>query len=128
MLIAPLAYPNTIFASATTRLRTRTRVRTRETSVYLEDAGIRNGPPPELHFADDVFLRHHSPMPAVRTVVPVIAHHKVIAYGNHLRSPVVVAAELGRHVVVFQRDIVHVDTSVDDADRVTFFGDDALDE
>jgi hypothetical protein len=35
MLIAPLAYPNRILATATIRFRTSTRTRTRATAAYL---------------------------------------------------------------------------------------------
>jgi hypothetical protein len=35
MLIAPLAYPNAIFAIATPRLRKNTTTRTRTTAAYL---------------------------------------------------------------------------------------------
>src|SRR5258706_6077891 len=51
MLMAPLAYPNTIFASATPRLRTRTRTRTFATSEYRSSGtrdsrwGIRDSRP-----------------------------------------------------------------------------------
>ena len=51
-----------------------------------------NRPPADLHLADDVLLRHHAPVPAVGAVVAVVAHHEVVALGNHLRPPVVVAA------------------------------------
>src|SRR5204863_8424772 len=85
-------------------------------------------PPAELHFADDVFLRHHAPVPAVGAVVAVIAHHEVIAVGNDLRPPVVVAAVLVRHVVVLQWEVVDIDTAVDDADGVAFLRDHAFDE
>src|SRR5207302_310674 len=91
MLIAPLAYPKAIFAIATARLRTSTRTSTTETAPYRDleppcesvprdrsrsvtklDSGTasatsehacrRHGPPPKLHFPDDVLLRHHAPM------------------------------------------------------------------
>src|SRR5438477_9286742 len=93
-----------------------------------EDAGGRDGPPAQLHFADDVLLGHHPPVAAVRAVVPMVAHHEVIAFGNDLWSPVVVAAVLGRDVVVVQRHVVHVHAPVHDAHRVALFGDDALHE
>src|SRR5437867_3800576 len=113
MLMAPVAYPNTSLARATAALRRRTRISTRMASLYRsssggdvmpapasEDAGGRDGPPAQLHFADDVLLGHHPPVAAVRAVVPMVAHHEVIAFGNDLWSPVVVAAVLGRDVVV----------------------------
>src|SRR5436305_1616484 len=42
----------------------------------------RNRPPSQLHFSDDVLLRHHAPMAAVGAVVAVIAHHEVVALRN----------------------------------------------
>src|SRR5262245_13581790 len=93
-----------------------------------EHASGRYRPPAQLHFADDVFLRHHAPVTAVGAVVAVIAHYEVVTLGNHLRAPVVVAAEFAGHVVVFERDVVHVDAAIDDPDRVALFGNHALDE
>ena len=81
-----------------------------------------------MHAADDVLLGHESPMPAVRAVVAVIAHDEVIAVINPLRTEVVVAAILGRHEVVGERNVVHVDATVHDPNLVAFFGDDPLDE
>src|SRR5262245_31237600 len=31
---------------------------------FLEDAGVLDGPPPDLHLADDVLLRHEAPVTA----------------------------------------------------------------
>src|SRR6476619_1932608 len=91
-----------------------------ESPALSKDARRGNGPPADLHLADDVFLGHHAPVATVRAVVAVIAHHEVVALGNHLRPPVVVAAILARHVIVLQRDVIDVDAAVDDADRVAF--------
>ena len=58
----------------------------------------------------------------------MVAHDEVVALLDHLRAPVVVAAELHRDVLVVQRNVVHVDAPVDDAHRVAFLGDDAFHE
>src|SRR6266853_1601738 len=100
-----------------------------EAGVFtLEDLGVLKGPPPHFHFADDVFLRHAPPVAAVGAVIAVIAHHEVVALLHDLRTPVVVAAEFGRDVIVVERDVVDVHVAVDNADRVAFFGDDPFDE
>ena len=93
-----------------------------------EDPGVLQRPPADLHLADDVFLRHRTPVAAVGAVVPVVAHHEVVALLHDRRAPVVVAAELLRHVVVVQRHVVDVDAAVDDPDRVAFLRDHPLDE
>src|SRR5258708_6669762 len=64
-----------------------------------ENSGVLKRPPAHLHFADDVLLRHGTPMAAVGAVVPVVAHHEVVALLDYLRTPVVVAAELGGDLV-----------------------------
>src|SRR5215510_3886938 len=101
---------------------------TQASELTLEDLGVLKRPPPHLDLADDVFLRHRSPVTAVGAVVAVIAHDEVVALLNDLRTPVVVAAEFLRDVVVLQRDAVDVDMPVHDPDRVALFGDHALDE
>ena len=58
----------------------------------------------------------------------MVAHHEVVAFGDDLGAPVVVAAELVRHVAVLERHLVSVHAAVDDADLIARFGDDALDE
>src|SRR5437762_4364511 len=123
---APEKYPRVIFANATMRLRARTRRRTLTTERWRsvnskfkmqhanpdyglhlefcilnyrrpsENMGGRDGPPTELHLADDVLLRHEAPVAAVGAVVPVIAHHEVVALGHDGGTEVVVAPELGR--------------------------------
>ena len=52
-----------------------------------EHPRVRERPPPQLHLADDVFLRHPPPVTAVRAVVPVIAHHEVHAPRARPRGP-----------------------------------------
>src|SRR4029453_1994379 len=138
MLIAPEAYPNAILATATPRFRKRTLRRTRETAEYRASTGpsiqplehSRRGdrPPAELDLADDVLLRHHPPVAAVRAVVPMIAHDEIVALGNDLWSPFIMASILGRDVVVVERDVVHVNATVHDAHGITFFGNDPLHE
>src|SRR5712691_1243744 len=133
---APEKYPRAIFANATMRLRARTRRRTLTTERWrsvnyrraLENMRGRDRPPTELHFADDVLLRHEAPVAAVGAVVPVIAHHEVVALGHDGGTEVVVAPELGRDEPIVHRHVVHVHTPVDDAHGVAFLGDDALDE
>src|SRR5690242_18855039 len=88
----------------------------------------RHRPPPQLHFADDVLLRHHAPVTAVGAVVAMIAHDEVIAVGNHLRTPVVMASIFSGDVVVVEGYIVHVHAAVDDAHGIAFFGNHPLDE
>src|SRR5262245_19051942 len=97
-------------------------------SGSLEHARRRHRPPAELHASDDVFLRHHAPVATVGAVVAMIAHHEVVAVGNHLRTPVVVAAILSGYVIVIQRNVVHIHAAVDDAHGVPVLGDDALHE
>src|SRR5437763_166795 len=53
----------------------------------LEDLGVLKRPPADFHLADDVFLRHRSPVAAVGAVVAVIAHDEVIALLHDLRAP-----------------------------------------
>ena len=55
----------------------------------------------------------------------MIAHHEVVAIVDPLRAEVVVAAILGRHEIVGQRNVVDVDATVDDPNFVAFFSDDA---
>ena len=74
-----------------------------------EDPRVGNRPPVKLHAADDVFLWHHSPMPAVRAVVAMVAHHEVVPVVDPLGAEVVVAAILRWYEVVRQWHIVHVD-------------------
>src|SRR5689334_8366453 len=88
------------------------------TTRLLEDPGVLQRPPANLHLADDVFLRHGAPVTAVRTVVPVIAHHEVIPLLDDRWAPVVVAPEFFRHIIVVQRNIVDVHVTVDNTDRV----------
>src|SRR5262245_45703796 len=102
--------------------------RSQAKTVRLKEPRGGDWPPPELHLADDVFLRHHAPVTAVGAVVPMIAHDEVVALGDHLRPPFVVAAILGGHVVVMERNVVHVDTPVYDSDGIAFFGNDSLHE
>src|SRR5215813_13001644 len=94
----------------------------------LEDPRVRHRPPANLYLADDVLLRHHPPVTAVGAVVAVVAHHEVVAFRYHLRTPVVVAAVVRLDVVVLQRDVVDVHAAVDDANGVAFLRDDALHE
>ena len=44
-----------------------------------EQSGVLKRPPAHVHLADDVLLRHRSPVAAVEAVVPVVAHHEVVA-------------------------------------------------
>jgi ferritin len=94
----------------------------------VEHAPARQRPPPQLHLADDVALRHEPPVAAVGAVVPVVAHHEVVAFLHHLRAPVVVPAVLGRHVVVLERDVLHVHSPVHDLYLLALFRDHPLDE
>ena len=99
-----------------------------KTQGVLENARRGNRPPAQLHLPDDVLLRHHAPVAAVGAVVPMVAHDEVVALRNDLRAPVVVAAVVLGNVVVVQRDVVHVHTPVDDADRIVLLRDHPLDE
>src|SRR4051812_48078228 len=92
-----------------------------------EHAGVRQRPPPELHLADDVLLRHEAPVPAVGAVVAMVAHHEVVAFRHHLRAPVVVAAILVRHEGVVHRDVVAEHPAVDDPHLIALFRDYPLD-
>src|SRR4051812_33344647 len=94
----------------------------------LKDLGVLQGPPPDLHHADDVLLRHGTPVAAVGTVVAMVAHDEVVALLHDLRAPIVVAAEFLRHVVVVQGNVVDVDVAVHNANGIAFPGDDPLDE
>src|SRR5689334_12135669 len=113
------------------RLSTSTRTRTRSISADLEpreNPRMRDRPPADLHFADDVLLRDQPPGPAVGAVVPVIPHHVVIAGLHFLRPPRVARLVLLRDEVVGQRDVVAIDAPFDAADDVPRPGHDALDE
>src|ERR671910_3845931 len=94
----------------------------------LKHARARYGPPAHLHLADDVLLRHHAPMAAVRAVVAMVAEHEVVTFRHQLRPVVVMIAELWGNVVVTQRHVVHVHAAVHDPHDVVLFGNDALDE
>src|ERR1043166_210521 len=102
--------------------------RWRWSAVSSEDPRVLKRPPPNLHFAHDVLLRDRSPVAAVGAVVAMVAHDEVVALLNDLWTPIVVAAEFRRDVLVVQRNVVHVDATVHNAHRVALFGDDALDE
>src|SRR5690606_2317251 len=78
----------------------------------FEDAGLADRPPPQLHLADDVLLRHGPPVATVGTVVPMVAHHEVVALRNHLRAPVVVPPILRGHVGILEFDVVDEHASV----------------
>jgi hypothetical protein len=84
----------------------------------LRKSGLPERPPADLHLADDVLLRHGAPVAAVGAVVAVVAHDEVVALLDHLRAPVVVAAEFGGNVVVVERDVVDVDAAVDNPHRI----------
>src|SRR4029453_3563729 len=138
MLIAPEAYPNAILATATPRFRKRTLRRTRETAEYrastgtsiqpLEHSRRADRPPAGLGLADDLFLRHLPRVGAVRAVFTMIAHDEIVALGNDLWSPFIMASILGRDVVVVERAGVHVNATVHEAHGITFFGNDPLHE
>src|SRR6185436_8257876 len=86
------------------------------------------GPPADLHLADDVLLRHGAPVAAVGAVVPGGAHDEVEALLDHLRAPVVVAPKFGGNVIVVEGDVVDVDAAVYNPHRIALPGDDALHE
>ena len=67
-------------------------------------------------------------MTAVGAVVPVIAHHEVVALRHHLWPPVVVAAVLARDEGIVHRHVVAEHAAVDNADLIAFFRDHTLDE
>src|SRR5690242_13210265 len=94
----------------------------------LEHASMRDRPPSHLHSADDVLLRNHTPVPAVRTVIAMIAHHEVIAFLDARRPEIVMAAIFGRHEVINHRHVVDIHSAVNDPNLVALFGNDALDE
>src|SRR5215475_3521725 len=56
--------------------------------IRSEDPKVIERPPPEFHFADDVFLRHRAPVPAVRARVPVIPEHEVVTVRHDVGAPV----------------------------------------
>ncbi len=58
----------------------------------------------------------------------MVAHDEVVAFGYHLRSPVLVALVLLGDERVVHRHIVDVHLAVDDADALVFLGDHPLDE
>src|SRR5581483_1909096 len=111
------------------RLRKSTRTRTVSTAdARSEDTSRLEGPPPQLDLSDDVLLGHQAPRTAVGAVAAVVAHHEVVPLVDEARPPVVVAAVLGGHLIVLQRNVVHVDAAVHDPHAVAFLRDDALDE
>ena len=101
---------------------------TRRSGERLEQAGVSQRPPPELHAADDVLLWHLPPMPAIGAVVPVVAHHEVVRLLYDFRSMGLVTPIFGGHEQVRLQYLVHVDMTVFDPYRVTFLRYDPLDE
>src|SRR5207245_11719958 len=87
---------------------------------------------------DEVVGRHETPLPAVETVVSIVAHHEVLALGNRHRAEIV---EAGRDAPGILVDTVrleqcyvplvprlpHVDHLVDDLERLPGEPDDPLD-
>src|SRR5262249_27964175 len=88
-----------------------------ESGLALENLGVLKRPPADFDLPDDVLFRDEAPVPAVRAVVAVVAHDEVVALPNHVRAPIVMAAELVGNVVVSQRLIVDVDATVYNPDR-----------
>src|SRR5262245_9000295 len=80
------------------------------------------------HSSQDISLRDHSPVTAVGTVVPMIAHHEVVPIRHDLWSPIIVAPNVGGYVVLLQRSIIYKHPAVNDSHRILFGGDDALHE
>jgi len=58
----------------------------------------------------------------------MVAHHEVIALLHHLRTPVIVTAEVVADLVVAQRLIVDILGTVLTSNGVTFFCNHPLDE
>src|ERR1700680_5073162 len=85
-------------------------------------------PPANLYLADEVLLRHEPPVAAVHAAITAISHHEVIAGGDHLGAPVLVAPKRSVHVILTKRHLVDVYAAADNAHRVAFLGDHALDE
>ena len=77
---------------------------------------------------DDVPLRHESPVPAVEAVVPIVAHHEVVAFRHDLRAPIIVAAVTRKAGTNRPSGCRCGNLAGDDPHRVTFLRDDALDE
>src|SRR6476620_2490892 len=50
--------------------------------------------------------------------VPVIAHYEVVPLRNNLRPPILVAAILGDHERIADRDVIDVNAAVDDANLI----------
>ena len=74
------------------------------------------------------FFGTFAPGAAVGTVVPVVAHHEVVAARNDVGAPGVVRPILLGDEVVAERDLVAVHLSVLAPNRIVFLGDDAFDE
>src|SRR3954452_2988152 len=101
------------------------------TSGYLrilEHLAVADGPPAQLHLSGDVLLGDEAPLPAVVTVVPMIAHYEVVALGDHLRTPVVVAAVFLRDEAVVDGNAVAEPAAGHDPHLIPFGGDPPLHE
>ena len=68
----------------------------------LEERGRGERPPARLDAADDGLARHGAPVAAVGAAVAMVAHHHVVVGRHRVRAPVLVAAEVRRHVAVVQ--------------------------
>jgi len=64
----------------------------------------------------------------IRTVVPVVAHYKVIRFLNDFWTVVFVAAKFWRHIQIWLENLVNVHFSVFDPNGVSLLGDDPFDE
>lgn len=58
----------------------------------------------------------------------MITHHEVVPSGHYLRTPVLVTAILRRYERLFHQPLITEDATVDDADVITLYRDDALDK
>jgi hypothetical protein len=65
----------------------------------LKNVGVGNRPT-HLDSANDVLLGYSFPSAAIRTVVAMVTHHKVVAPGNQRRTEVIVALVLSWDEIV----------------------------
>ena len=61
-----------------------------------------------MDFSDDVAFGDLTPVSAVRAVVAVVAHDKIVSFADYFRTVILVAAKIGRYIVIGKEDFVDV--------------------
>ncbi len=58
----------------------------------------------------------------------MVAHDEVVCFSHEFRPVVLMATEIGWHVFVWEEDLVDIDSTVLNTNRVAFSGDDPFHE